>query len=48
MPLALQNLWGSFFSRVEQGEAMVRPLWRGFYSRVGVLLGAGAPNTAQT
>jgi len=25
IPMALTNLWGSFFSRVEQGGAMVRP-----------------------
>jgi 1-acyl-sn-glycerol-3-phosphate acyltransferase len=29
VPLALTNLWGSFFSRVEQGTAMVRPFRRG-------------------
>jgi 1-acyl-sn-glycerol-3-phosphate acyltransferase len=44
VPLALQNLWGSFFSRVEQGQAMVRPFRRGFYSRVGLV--AGAPLAA--
>ena len=41
IPLALNNLWGSFFSRVEGGRAMVRPLRRGLFSRVG--LAAGAP-----
>jgi 1-acyl-sn-glycerol-3-phosphate acyltransferase len=44
VPLALQNLWGSFFSRVEQGQAMVRPFRRGFYSPVGLV--AGAPLAA--
>jgi 1-acyl-sn-glycerol-3-phosphate acyltransferase len=44
VPLALTNLWGSFFSRVEQGQAMVRPFRRGFFSRVG--LRAGAPLSA--
>jgi len=39
VPLALQNLWGSFFSRVEQGEAMVRPFRRGLKSRVGLVAG---------
>jgi 1-acyl-sn-glycerol-3-phosphate acyltransferase len=39
VPLALTNLWGSFFSRVEQGRAMVRPFRRGFGSRVGVVGG---------
>jgi len=48
IPMALTNLWGSFFSRVEQvrGEqvAMVRPFRRGVLSRVG--LKAGAPMAA--
>jgi 1-acyl-sn-glycerol-3-phosphate acyltransferase len=39
VPLALQNLWGSFFSRVD-GDAMTRPFRRGFFSRVGVVAGA--------
>jgi 1-acyl-sn-glycerol-3-phosphate acyltransferase len=33
VPMALTNLWGSFFSRVEQGGAMVRPFRRGLFSR---------------
>lgn len=41
VPLALSNLWGSFFSRAERGVAMVRPFRRGWFSRVG--LSAGAP-----
>jgi 1-acyl-sn-glycerol-3-phosphate acyltransferase len=45
VPLALTNLWGSFFSRVEQGQAMVRPFRRGFFSRVG--LAADAPIAAR-
>jgi len=44
VPLALQNLWGSFFSRVERGEAMVKPFRRGLFSRVGLV--AGAPLAA--
>jgi len=40
VPLALQNLWGSFFSRVEQGQAMVRPFRRGGWSRVDLVGGA--------
>ncbi len=40
IPAALQNLWGSFFSRVEQGKAMIRPFRRGFWSRVGLNVGA--------
>jgi 1-acyl-sn-glycerol-3-phosphate acyltransferase len=39
IPLALQNLWGSFFSRVEQGGAMVKPFRRGVFSRVGMVAG---------
>ena len=39
VPLALQNLWGSFFSRID-GDAMTRPFRRGFFSRVGVVAGA--------
>ena len=37
--MALTNLWGSFFSRVEQGGAMVRPFRRGAFSRVGLNVG---------
>jgi 1-acyl-sn-glycerol-3-phosphate acyltransferase len=39
VPLALQNLWGSYFSRVESGTAMVRPFRRGAFSRVGLVAG---------
>jgi 1-acyl-sn-glycerol-3-phosphate acyltransferase len=42
VPLALHNLWGSFFSRVE-GAAMTRPFRRGLWSRVGVRAGAALP-----
>jgi 1-acyl-sn-glycerol-3-phosphate acyltransferase len=38
VPLALRNLWGSFFSRID-GEAMKRPFRRGLFSRVGVIAG---------
>ena len=40
VPMALTNLWGSFFSRVEHGSAMVRPFRRGLWSRVGLNVGA--------
>ena len=40
VPVALQNLWGSYFSRVEQGRAMVQPFRRGLLSRVGLVAGA--------
>ena len=39
IPMALTNLWGSFFSRVEPGGAMVRPFRRGMFSRVGLNVG---------
>jgi 1-acyl-sn-glycerol-3-phosphate acyltransferase len=39
IPMALTNLWGSFFSRVEEGNAMVRPFRRGIFSRVGLNVG---------
>jgi 1-acyl-sn-glycerol-3-phosphate acyltransferase len=46
IPMALNNLWGSFFSRVEarDGEptAMVRPFRRGWFNRVGLNVGAPA------
>ena len=41
IPMALNNLWGSFFSRIEKGVAMVRPFRRGFFSRV--CLNVGTP-----
>jgi 1-acyl-sn-glycerol-3-phosphate acyltransferase len=40
VPMALTNLWGSFFSRVEKNGAMVRPFRRGMFSRVGLNVGA--------
>jgi 1-acyl-sn-glycerol-3-phosphate acyltransferase len=43
IPMALTNLWGSFFSRVEQGNAMVRPFRRGILNRVGLNVGAPVP-----
>ncbi|MDP3229681.1 MAG: MFS transporter [Acidovorax sp.] len=39
IPMALTNLWGSYFSRIEQGGAMVRPFRRGFFSQVGLNVG---------
>ena len=45
IPMALTNLWGSFFSRVEKGSAMVRPFRRGLWSRVG--LNVGEPMAAR-
>jgi 1-acyl-sn-glycerol-3-phosphate acyltransferase len=40
IPVALQNLWGSFFSRVEGGTAMVKPFRRGLFSPVGLAASA--------
>jgi 1-acyl-sn-glycerol-3-phosphate acyltransferase len=37
VPVALVNLWGSFFSRAEGGRAMSRPFRRGLFSRVSVV-----------
>jgi 1-acyl-sn-glycerol-3-phosphate acyltransferase len=37
VPMALVNLWGSFFSRVEGGRAMARPFRRGFWNRVALV-----------
>lgn len=48
VPMALTNVWGSFFGRVERryGEqtAMVRLFRRGLFSRVG--LNVGTPKAA--
>ncbi|MDB5953922.1 MFS transporter, partial [Ramlibacter sp.] len=46
VPMALTNLWGSFFSRVENGQAMVRPLRRGMFNRVGLQVGTAIPAAA--
>ena len=48
IPMALTNLWGSFFRRVERGNAMVSPFRRGMWSRVGLNAGASmAPAEVQ-
>ena len=46
--MALTNLWGSYFSRIEQGGAMVRPFRRGLFNRVGLNVGARAARTGAT
>jgi 1-acyl-sn-glycerol-3-phosphate acyltransferase len=46
IPMALNNLWGSFFSRVERGNAMVRPFRRGIFSRVGLNVGEQVASAA--
>jgi 1-acyl-sn-glycerol-3-phosphate acyltransferase len=45
VPMALTHLWGSFFSRVERGTAMVKPFRRGLFNRVGLNVGAPVPAT---
>ncbi|RTL19534.1 MAG: MFS transporter [Burkholderiales bacterium] len=42
IPMALGNLWGSFFSRVEGGKAMTKPLRRGVWSPVSLTVGPPA------
>lgn len=42
VPMALQGLWGSFFSRVE-GSAMSKPFRRGVFSPVTLNIGAPLP-----
>ena len=39
IPMALTNLWGSYFSRIEQGVAMRKPFRRGVFNRVGLNVG---------
>lgn len=46
VPMALTNLWGSYFSRIEQGGAMVRPFRRGLFNRVGLNIGPAVPASA--
>ena len=48
VPLALHNLWGSFFSRIEGGAAMVKPFRRGMFSAVGLTAGEALPAAAVT
>lgn len=49
IPMALTNLWGSYFSRIElsggQPTAMVKPFRRGLFNRVG--LNVGEPVVAE-
>ena len=47
IPIAIQNMWGSYFSRVD-GAAMCSPLRRGVWSRVGVHIGAAQEASATT
>ena len=47
IPMALTNLWGSYFSRIElrggENVAMAKPFRRGFFSRVGLNVGHAVP-----
>ena len=43
IPMALNNLWGSYFSRIEKNGAMVRPFRRGLLNPVGLNVGAALP-----
>ncbi len=45
IPMALTNLWGSYFSRIEKNGAMVRPFRRGLLNRVGLNVGIAMPAT---
>ncbi len=44
VPVALQGLWGSFFSR-KGGAAMSQPFRRGVFSRIGIHVGEPVPAT---
>ena len=48
VPTALQNLWGSFFSRAEAGVAMKKPFRRGWFSAVGLVAGEAMPASTVT
>lgn len=42
VPMALRGLWGSFFSR-KDAPAMTRPLRRGLFSRIELVVAPGVP-----
>jgi 1-acyl-sn-glycerol-3-phosphate acyltransferase len=46
IPMALTNLWGSYFSRIEKNGAMVRPFRRGLLNAVGLNVGSAIPANA--
>ncbi len=48
VPMALRGLWGSFFSRIEGGTAMIRPFRRGFFNRVELVVAAPIAPTEVT
>jgi 1-acyl-sn-glycerol-3-phosphate acyltransferase len=43
IPMALTNMWGSYFSRIEKDGAMTRPFRRGMLNRVGLNIGEPVP-----
>ena len=45
IPMALNNLWGSYFSRIEKDGAMTRPFRRGIFNRVGLNVGDALPQS---
>ncbi len=47
IPMALTNLWGSYFSRVD-GAAMTKPFRRGVFNRVGLHVGLPLKMTSVT
>ncbi|WP_300450448.1 MFS transporter [Accumulibacter sp.] len=47
IPMALQGLWGSFFSR-KDGPAMSKPLRRGMFSQIALTVGAPVTPEAAT
>ena len=48
IPMALTNMWGSYFSRIEKGNAMTKPFRRGVFSRGGLNVGTAlAPDQVQ-
>lgn len=47
IPMALQGLWGSFFSR-KDGPAMSKPLRRGLFSKIALVVGTAVAPAAAT
>ena len=48
VPMALTNLWGSYFSRAEPAGAMSKPFRRGVFNVVNLRVGAALPAQACT
>jgi hypothetical protein len=48
VPMALTGLWGSTFSRIENGRALAKPLRRGLFNRVGLEVGPALSATEAT